>query len=545
MEQTVGVRRGASVDIPLRIYGTRSQTLSWIIRQQPAHGQLSKLRATSPETAVITYTPAADLRFTADTFTFSARSNEGASAPALVSISISDDPAKLVVPDIIDFGTVLTGSISTRQIEFTNGGGGIAEGEIMVDPPWRLDGSRRYKLGAGERHIAKVTFTPERGGRFDSEIRFSSQPERTTALRGLANEPLAVTPSPLELRNDAGTTLRAAGFELRNNTSEPIDVAINASKRLIIPTTLHLDPLTSVAVSVQATAGDAAAISETIRLTAGGISARLQVSAKALPAMIRALPEKVKFRRATAGGAEPETVTFENVGGSPGRMAIKASAPFGASDEAIVLEPGERKAVTVSLANTPTGGVQGTLKVSGDGILRDIALEAEVAPNGEPLFAQPIKRPPPTIQRPGAPSLQPTSIPGPRSGTVTSMTSNRATFEWPGTLGSDVRLRCLRRKLVNGEDDARNQTFSDYARCAFSQRDGRIVATVDNLEPGQVYFFRIDLAGQDGGADIPVSFAQIRTPAPPPSSRRISLLTILVALALATGGAAIWQRSKR
>jgi len=108
VEQEVTVKRGGSVDIPLRIYGTRAQTLSWLIRRPPAHGKLSNLRATAPETALITYTPPADLRFKTDRFTFSARSNEGASAPAEVLITIADEDPRLLVPAMLDFGALLS-----------------------------------------------------------------------------------------------------------------------------------------------------------------------------------------------------------------------------------------------------------------------------------------------------------------------------------------------------------------------------------------------------------------------------------------------------
>ena len=44
VEQKVTVKRGGSVDIPLRIYGTRAQTLSWIIRLRAGRSEAGMRR---------------------------------------------------------------------------------------------------------------------------------------------------------------------------------------------------------------------------------------------------------------------------------------------------------------------------------------------------------------------------------------------------------------------------------------------------------------------------------------------------------------------
>ena len=389
MEQKVTVKRGGSVDIPLRIYGTRAQTLSWVIRQQPAHGKLSAVRSTAPETAVVTYRPPSDLRVVSDRFTFSARSNEGVSAAAEVTITIADDPPKLSVPAEVNFGTLLVGGSVTKMLEFTNGGGGIAEGGIEVDMPWRIEGARRYKLTAGERHIAKIVFAPQRAGKFESKVRFPAQPDRAVTVSGIAEEPLAVMPAEIVLAQDRGQPLRAASFELRNNTDAALDVAVAASPRLIVPTTLHVPAHGAASASVQTAETDGAPVEETIRFTAGTLSALLPVKADALPAMVRARPQSVTFRQMGVGATAKERIIFENRGGMESKVALTIGAPFSIDEKSFVLAPRAEKEVVVALAATSAGSAQSVLKVAADGGGFDIPIEAGVSSISAPASRRP------------------------------------------------------------------------------------------------------------------------------------------------------------
>ena len=542
MEQKVTVKRGGSVDIPLRIYGTRAQTLAWVIRQAPAHGKLSGIRATAPETAVVTYRPPADLRIVSDRFTFSARSNEGVSAAAEVSIIIADDPPQLSVPAELNFGALLIGASATKLLEFTNGGGGIAEGAIEVDAPWRLEGARRYKLAAGERHIVQVVFAPVRAGKFESEVRFPSQPDRAISIVGIGQEPLAVTPAELTLAQDAGQPLRAGSFELRNNTDAALNVAVAASPRLIVSATLHVPPHSAAAASVQTAEKDGAPLDETIRFTAGTLTALLPVKAGALPAMVRARPQSVTFRQVGVGAVAKERIVFENQGGMESKVALAIGAPFSIEEKSFALAPGGEKEIVVTLAASSAGNAQAVLKVAVDRGGFDIPIEAGVssisapasAPRRAPAPAR-VSREPDEPESAGAGS-------GMFAATIVSAGGNSATFQWPGAIPSGAKLRCLLRSLTLGENGDLVSAFREYAACSFTRRDGANLATVEKLEPGKMYHFRIDAVTADDA--VPLTFAQVRTPAPPPREPVFTPVRILILLALLAGGASLWQRTR-
>ena len=542
VEQKVTVKRGGRVDIPLRIYGTRAQTLAWVIRQQPAHGKLSAIRATAPETAVVTYRPPTDLRIVSDHFTFSARSNEGVSAPADVTITIADDPPQLSVPAEVNFGALLIGTSVTKLLEFTNGGGGFAEGAIEVDAPWRLEGARRYKLAAGERHIAKIVFAPERAGKFESEVRFPSQPDRAVSIVGIGEAALAVTPAELTLAQDAGQPLRAGSFELRNNTDAALDVTVAASPRLIVAATLHVPPHSATAASVQTAEKDGAPLDETIRFTAGTLSALLPVKANALPALIRARPSSVTFRRIGVGATARERVVFENLGGMESKVALAIGAPFSIEENTFVLAPNAEKEITVTLAATSAGSAQAVLKATLDRGGFDIPIEAGVSSISEPASAPRRPAPQPVARRE---SVEPESAPafvssGQFAATIVSAGEHSATFQWPGAIPAGAKLRCLLRTLTPDENGELVSTFHEFPTCSFTRRDDTNLATVEKLEPGNTYHFRIEAVTGDGAT--PLTFAQVRTPAPPPRATIFSLTRILIALALLAAGASIWQR---
>ncbi len=542
MEQKVTVKRGGSVDIPLRIYGTRAQTLAWVIRQQPAHGKLSAIRATAPETAVVTYRPPTDLRIVSDRFTFSARSNEGVSAAAEVTITIADDPPQLSVPAELNFGALLIGTSATKLLEFTNSGGGIAEGAIEVDAPWRLEGARRYKLAAGERHIAKIVFAPERAGKFESEVRFPSQPDRAIPIVGIGEAPLAVAPSELALAQDAGQPLRAGSFELRNNTDAALDVAVAASPRLIVAATLHVPPHGAAAASVQTAEKDGAPLDETIRFTAGTLSALLPVKANALPALIRARPSSVTFRRIGVGATARERVVFENVGGMESKVALAIGAPFSIEEKGFVLAPRAEKEITVTLAAASAGTAQAVLKVTFDRGGFDIPIEAGVSSISAPASA-PRRPPSPPIAR--RESVEAESEPafvssGQFAATIVSAGEHSATFQWPGAIPAGAKLRCLLRTLTPDENGELVSAFHEFPTCSFTRRDDTNLATVEKLEPGMTYHFRIEaLTGDEA---TPLTFAQIRTTEPPPRAPVFSLTRLLIVLALLAAGVSIWQR---
>ncbi|RYD82430.1 MAG: hypothetical protein EOP84_09385, partial [Verrucomicrobiaceae bacterium] len=70
VEQTVKVRRGETLTIPLRIYGSQRESLRFLIRKETEHGKLSEPKPRGREAAMVTYTPPVDLEVVRDQFSY-------------------------------------------------------------------------------------------------------------------------------------------------------------------------------------------------------------------------------------------------------------------------------------------------------------------------------------------------------------------------------------------------------------------------------------------------------------------------------------------
>ena len=541
VEQKVTVRRGGSVEVPLKIYGTRAQTLSWIIKRPPGRGKLSEVRATGAESAVVTYRPPADLGVVSDRFTFSVRSNEGVSAPVEVAIAILDDAPRIGGLGELDFGTVLMGTSAAKTLEFFNSGGGMADGMFEVGAPWRAEGPRDYKLAAGQKRSVKIVFAPERAGRFESQVKFTSQADAAVILRGVAEDALAVAPAELVLTHDEGRPLRVGVFEIRNNTEGAMEVAISAGPRLVVKKTLQLAAHDSAALTVQTAEKDAGALEDTMEISAGVLVAHLRVKTPALPAMVRARSDRVVFRHGNANAKE--RVVFENLGGTESRVTLAVGSPFSVDESSFSLAAGGEKEVEISLKGESPAGAQAVLKVRSDGRVFDIPVVAVGPARAESVSAVPRARKSAPTQVNREEEARAESEDGAEDATakvVDSITGTSARLRWKGEWPDGVEFRCLQRYLSLDEEGELVVTFQEYSACRFSRQNGVNVARFEKLDPGQEYFFRIDEVSAAGSN--PVVSAQIRTPLPPVRKKFFSLMPVMILLAIGAGGVSIWRR---
>ncbi len=214
MEASVRVSRGESIEIPLRIYGTRNQTLEFRIKTEPQSGTLSPIRRVDKEVGAVTYTPTSNPAILRDRFSYAVRSKEGVSAAVDIQIAIIDAAPRLITPAELEFKPRVLGEVNMQTLNVANEGGGIAEGDLLVESPWQVEGSARYRLEAGKSQLFSVRFVPEKAGAFRGELRYSSHPERATSLIGEARGPIAFSPPKITLLHPTGAMERTGSFEV-------------------------------------------------------------------------------------------------------------------------------------------------------------------------------------------------------------------------------------------------------------------------------------------------------------------------------------------
>ena len=167
ISQTIGMKRGAQLAIPLGIHGTRGELLEFLIRTPPAHGRLSVVKNTALNSATVTYISSAKSTAAEDRFAYAARSSEGVSAAGVITIQFFDPvvaAAKMRAPAELEFAPVFPGQRSTVEMDIANDGGGMLDGEVAVSEPWSIEGLRIFKIGAGKSATFKLVFTPTQPG---------------------------------------------------------------------------------------------------------------------------------------------------------------------------------------------------------------------------------------------------------------------------------------------------------------------------------------------------------------------------------------------
>lgn len=553
VQQTARVPRGGSVEIPLRIYGTRNQKLEFRIRQAPRAGTLSEIRQIDQEVASVTYTPPADLSITREKFTYAVKSTEGISAGADVFITIVDSPPRLVAPVALDFSRVLLGETAAKQIEIANRGGGIAEGTVEVDPPWRIEGPRDYRLGAGDLRIFRVIFAPVAPGTFRGDVRFTSQPDRATALSGEAVAAITFSPAKLTLRHDLGDPVRSGAFDVINNTAQEQRLTLHASERLAFPRSLNIPAGEKATVLVQMAASDVAAIDEEIRVEQPWLTARLPVRADGVAAIFRAHRTSINFGRIPAGTLTQETVTIENLGGRGGAASVRVAPPFFVDESSIALEPGVKKELAVRIHPPEAGTFRADLKLvapTGEIVIPLDALAASSSPGvaAPPRMAassRQEKARKPGVRRESAPTREPiagTVMPRTK---ITAVTPTTATIEWPRTNTGETNFTAQWRKLSREKRGDLNVEWIDYRAFDVAAKDRVMTATFRDLQPGQHYTMRLLTMGKPGEDPTPLLQVQFRTAGA--SARRMefrAMPLLLAALAICITAIA-WTRFAR
>jgi hypothetical protein len=363
----------------------------------------------------VTYEPPADLAVTRDRFTYAAGSAVGVSAAADVVIQIVDDPPELIVPDIVEFPAVLAGETAAKELEIFNQGGGLVEGEVQVDAPWRVEGPAAYRLGAKERKIFTIVFAPIAPGSFRTEARYTSRRDRTTALRAECLAVVALEPATLELRHAPGDPVRRATLQLANRTDQERTLSITAGDRLKVPSSATLPARGKATIPVEMAANDTGALREELRLDGVGSPIRVPVMARPAGPIVRSATREIGFGKVAPGRSAQVALDLENIGGAEGFWKVEAPAPFVAEPAEVSLRPGEKKPVALTLRAPEPGRYRGWARVAGESQALEILVEAEV-PTSVPAARQQSAAARPKIQRIAAAASRPaTSAPAARA----------------------------------------------------------------------------------------------------------------------------------
>lgn len=554
VEQTVKVRRGETLAIPLRIYGSQRESLRFLIRKEPASGKLSDVQPRGREVAIVTYSSPADLAIVRDQFSYAVQNSAGVSASVDVVINIVDEPPVLLLPDVMTFPAVLAGRSSTQEIEITNGGGGMASGELKVDPPWQIEGSAEYKLGAGEMQKVKLVFAPKAAGPFRGELKFSSDRGRAVGLKGEASAALAAAPPTVVLQSHSGEILRTGAFELINGTEEPQTVTFSENPALKLPKTVELLANGRVVVPIMTTPELVGPITEEIVAKGAGVELRVAVNGPAAGPVLRRLGEQLDFGTVAPKNGGTATIEVQNIGGAEGYWRWESIPPFSPAEEGVRLAPGEKRTLMVRLDPGAFGGqYRAGLKLVGEQQTVEVMAEAltSAAPVAKARSSSASKLMPVATSngtRASSRAVQQNSetpVAGnvPLPSKIQVLEPTRAVVLWPSRYyKGSYRLEA--RSLGLGPD-RKLQTSWKELPSAKVRTDGKlIIAEIEGLQPDSVQAYR--LVNIPPGADEgrPIAMVQFKTPVQEPLIRFTLLRGLFLLLAVCLG-LMVWHRFKR
>ena len=403
VEMNLKVHREAKTEITLRIYGKANEPLKYLIRVPPVHGRLSEPRATEREVSVVVYEPPADLGITADKFAYAVQNSIGVSAAVEVTLTIVDQPPQLAIQDTIDFSTVRAGASDSRLLEISNRGGLIANGEVIVDEPWKIEGKTGYHLRAGDVAVFKILFAPSVGGKFEGVARYTSDREHSTTLRGSAEAAIVANPEQWVLQQMPGDPVRSGAFELLNQLDEPRTLQLRTDARLKIPSEVTIPPHGKVSVPVEAFSQDVQAFDTEIHLEASDFATAVPVRVPLLQEVLRTTTPVVAFGRLAAGRKASATFDLENIGGTPGGASWEISPPFHVPVSSTVLEPGEKKVFHLEIDGKAPGHYRTWLQFKAGAQTFDLPVQGEVVASQRPSTGSSSApaAPPPRTPQPG------------------------------------------------------------------------------------------------------------------------------------------------
>lgn len=555
MPQKVKVLRDSPIEITLRIYGRKNQSITYVVRRKPA-GKLTQPKNVELEAAVVQYQAPSDRAITTDSFEYAARSELGVSAPALVEIEIFDIPAEIISPVEVTFEPTLIGSTDKQTFEIENRGGTVAEGDLFVNPPWRIEVSPHYRLEPGQRRSVAVTFAPDKPGDAVTELRFSTQPDRVTMLKGKALSALEARPKSLRLDPISGALIRAGALEVVNHTTETRTVRVSGSPRITTDAPVSLSPGQSATLMVRTNKDDVRPLNGELVLESGEHRTVVPILAEALPGILQADSTKLELR-AEAPGTEPAAeFLIRNLGGESASADLTTDAEFKLSANKLSLPAGGEGRVQVRLASGVNAPIEGAIEIKSGGLSQRINLSApETFTSHAQTGKSPNKRPSKKIAdaEPAQPAHSPRWSPYETDPSVPidpvnivrtiAMEPTSCTLEWHVERSPATKFIAETRELKI-EKGQLTKIWHPHRAFRVERTGNHFHGTIEELQPSRMYNIRVRGLNNQSQPGATIFEASIVT-RPPESKAARGTWTILLAGVGIAGLAFFWLRRLR
>jgi hypothetical protein len=540
--QTVSIFRGNNIEVPLRAQGRVPSQLKFLIRSYPAKGRLGEIRLTGPKSAEVTYFHDGTSEGS-DSFTFAVQAIDSpVSAAAPVTISISEEPPTLSVEKSVDFGTMEVGTTHEAEIILRNSGGGELKGQMEVPLPWRIVGSKEYRLGRKQEETVRIVCAPSEPEEYAGKLVFSHDARVTVDLTAKAVSPFELSPArEIELSSQGAGTLRSADVTIRNRTTRDRTLQFTLPAELAAPNPVVIPAGGERKIALTTKPGFLGALETAVTLESEGFKQSLPVRVFSLPPTLHIEPrEGLDF-----GEIEPRRryrgfLRVKNEGGSAARLQTKVPSEvlLVPDPTSAVLQPGQTRVFEVAFeVSSPgsyrseitigsTGAKPVTIPIVGNTLLQASeakkiptkALSSAIEPNLAPTEAEPPLATAPAIKE------------------VRILKAGNRVFEvaWEKPKTEPVAWIIQQRHLEMTNAGPPKTVWRDLNNVRFFEQGNLIGARFENLAPGQMWFLRIISIDEQGRRSAGSPTFRMTSP---PTKNQISGRTLLVILAV---GAAVF-----
>jgi hypothetical protein len=566
ISQTIEMRHGAQVEVPLGVHGTRGEMLEFIIRTPPIRGHLSGMKNIAFDKATVIYTAPARSKEDGDSFVYAVRSSTGVSAPGVITIRFVEPrvaPAKLKAPFDVDFPPVFPGQRSTAELEVANEGGAMLEGEVTVPEPWSIEGVKIFRIGGGQHTFFKLVITPTKAGVQTGEAVISGTERKVIPLRVSAEDRFILTPVKLKLAAQPGSQTRMGVLQILNRSGEEESVTVEVSARLMTDHIIRIPAYGTAAVPVFADAAESASFEDAVKLICNEWSASVPVHAIPVGPILKFAAGELIITGST-GRAVPSGVSIlENTGGEAVTVRLDVGHPFEVENRVATAPARGSVEIPVFVRDSGPGTFASSLKAIGEGGAATLALKAEIA---EAPPERMLARPPNASALPAASTApvpnEPQAAPAenmPRDNVLTPIPMNAreipnalgkfacnigvnsATLDWPVSLGAGNNAHIEERVLSLSEDGKLQIGWSPLDEVKIAPAPGRVIAELHGLRPGTYYAVRV-VAGN--GEDASVLFTSDFRTVPKKPIFTAAWRTPMLVITLAVLAFAVW-RSRR
>ena len=267
-------------------------------------------------------------------FKYRARVRNGKySAPATVRINVLNDPLRLKIPKVLDFGEVVVSQSRTLELQMSNVSKYAFSGSLILPNEFTLEGKKaNINLGPKQSATFRVKYTPkEVSGSFQRKLSFNGGGvSLSLLLRGASISPFKIRNKKIVLNYSEETSVRSADVIIENVSESEINLQPTDTKGdfVVRPKNIMIGPGQVKKVTVEASDKNHSSSSGFINLRSHVDTQQIVVKSPPLPPRVIVNGGKNTIELSSVQGVPIKfKLPVENEGG--GTVAATVTVPNG------------------------------------------------------------------------------------------------------------------------------------------------------------------------------------------------------------------------